>query len=439
MGATLAFRGPPAVLTCPLMLYLLVLGLAAGCDTFEYEGWLGRPVPIAFLDSIPTLPLALAGQPAVIAAIDTGSPRTIVHDKSSTFELGASGALADYRLLTDLAVSRSEVWLYDATRPSVARYIFRDVDVLDLPVGQRGIDAPVKLGAIVGADILAHYAVRLSYETAQLTLRDALPDTWDELAGDCDALRLLETGGYAEQRCLAVFSTPLRGGGTLRLGGDEVSLGPGRLTLPLCLVPDEFDPVPRTLPRSRTGIGATALLVTGLGTSLLSRSTYERVKAVFPAVRELGERMIYLAGGPETGLLVELPRMALVEDRTTELGPCEELHRRRRLLAASAGVITVPEADQSGASVALLQGNIEFAVIDDRSSIWAGLRHELRPLVPDVEVLLGSSVLSAFDLDLDYPNSRSILRCRPNTTDEACRITPRCNATDAPPYCIPPR
>jgi len=146
-----------------------------------------------------------------------------------------------------------------------------------------------------------------------------------------------------------------------------VELPPTRLILPLCLAPLAFNaPILRDPSAdSPSGVDAMAVLATGLGMSVISRSALERVRARGITAQESSARRLFLPYGSEEVTIVELERAAIVSDETIDLGPCGELARRRRLLVASAMGVRDTDRDMNGAAAAIVEGKVPFAVLDD--------------------------------------------------------------------------
>ena len=72
--------------------------------------------------------------------------------------------------------------------------------------------------------------------------------------------------------------------------------------------------------------------------------------------------------------------------------------------------------------VALVQSTVLFAVLDDTRTLIQSLRQELSPFVGDVDVVLGGSFLSHFEVDLDYPSRRVVLQRAEGQAAGACAV-----------------
>jgi len=342
----------------------------------------------------------------------------------------------------DGQVSNTEIRLQHGLQPSVSRFIFPDAQSLDLDIGPIGFDTPFTVGGVVGASLLHHFTVELSYgPTAQLTLSDKIPDSKAELAGECEPDKLLDPQTSATQRCQGVFHTPVVGGGLVAVGDTTMDLPATRLVVSLCLMPDTFDPTKvRGHGAERpSGVPVVAVVATGLGTSVISRSALQRLQVADPTLAPTPGSTLHLPYGAEQASSLTLDRVVVVSDETDELNPCGELALRRRLLVASQ--VPLPEADRQligdksvdGASTAMPGAAVRFAVVDDEAPLIQSLRTELSSTVAVVDVVLGGSFLRYFDFIADYPASRLILRCR---SGETCEILPWCGeASDATPRC----
>lgn len=376
------------------------------------------------IQETPIIPLLIGGKGPITAAIDTGSPLTVVHFRG------------------DGQVSNTEIRLQHGLQPSVSRFIFPDAQSLDLDLGPIGLDTPFTVGGVVGASLLRHFTVELSYgPTPQLTLSDEIPDSKAELAAECDPDKLLDPQTSATQRCQGTFHTPAVGGGLVAVGDTTMDLPATRVVVSLCLMPAAFDPtkVRGHGAESPSGVPVTAVVSTGLGTSVLSRSALRRLQATAPTLTPSPGSTLHLPYGAEQASTLTLDRVAVVSDETDELNPCGELALRRRMLVASQ--VPLSEADREligdksvdGASTAMPGAPVRFAVVDDEAPLIQSLRKELSPAVADVDVVLGGSFLRNFDFVADYPASRVILRCR---AGETCEILPWCGeASDATPRC----
>ncbi len=395
---------------------LLLAGLLAACDTLDYEGWLNRPVPIALVQGIPLVQLRF-GSTETTASVDTSSPLTVV-------EVAGGGA----KMQGDLR-------LQDGAFPEVTRFVFRSLDVYDLALAPVGLDSPIAIRGILGAPLLRHFAVHLSYGAKPtLTLKDEIPDTNLELAADCDPAAMLDpVTAELRNTCQGVFSAGLFGGGLVTVGGETTELSPSRIVVPVCLAPAAFDPTnPNDTGADQpTGVPAMAVLATGLGTTVISRNLVDRLKGAGVTVTETPGATLRLPYGNESVSRIQLS-LATVSDETIELGPCAELARRRRLLVAGRQGIRDEDRDKHGAAVALVSTPVELVVLEDTRPLIQGLRQELSPYVADVDLVLGGSYLQHFEVDLDYPVARLILRCADHVAPTRCRVLPFCSATEAP-------
>jgi hypothetical protein len=362
---------------------------------------------------MPLVQVRYQGGPELTASIDSGSPLTIV-------DLGNTGHRVD-----------GELRLEDAPASQVTRFVFKNPEVFDLAPRTAGLGAGQALQSVLGVPLLRNFVVRLNYVgTSTVTFKDEIPDSRNDLASDCDAAQLLDPDPSKRPRCIGVWGGGLRGGGLVAMGGDSWELPATRLVLPVCLLPDAFDASSATEmgPQQQSGVAATAVLATGQGTSIMSRSLLVRLRASGATLDELSTETLHLPYGDETVTLVDVDQVVAVSDETMDLGPCGELARRRRLLVGSRAGITAFDRDHDGASVASVQ-KVRFAVLDDTRPLIQGLRQELSAYVGDVDMVLGGSFLSSFQVSLDYPGQRVILECAGGT---ACEVLPYCSASDAP-------
>lgn len=331
------------------------------------------------------------------------------------------------------------------------RFIFRNLQTYDLPLSPVGLQSgsgatlsgqTTALGAVLGASLLRNFAVRLAYlgSSPRMTLLDEIPDTHEQLSDDCDHDGLPE---QADPGCAGVFGARPQGGGLLETADGTATLPPTRLVLGVCLVPEVFDrsKADPSLPPAQqqhgaatiSGVPAEAVVSTGLGVTVVSATLADRLRARLGGTVSERAGTLSLPGGSAAVTLLDLPRLALVSGETRELGPCGELALRRRLLLA--GTVGLTAEDQAllddkkinGASAALLAARVEVAVLADESDLLQGLRQELRPATASIDAVLGGDVLKAFEVELDYPASRVILRCAEQTTAQGtCEVLPFC-------------
>ncbi len=344
------------------------------------------------------------------------------------------------------------------------RFIFRDLEVHNFEVRPVGLNKTTVLGGLLGVPLLQHFTVRLDYSPTNptLTLLNGIPDSTEELADDCVHIDLASSSTAKKQRCLAVIGTPRVGGGLIEFdtskGAHETELKATRITVPMCLMPNLFlrDKVkPGDSPSNAqhgaattSGVAAHAVVATGLGTSVMARSVFNRLKARY-SMTETPGATLHLPHGKESVSTVTVERAAIVSSETRWLGPCGELALRRRLIVAPKVGLTeedkalLSDRTFNGASAAVLtadqpgstlpkdkQLTITFAVVEDKSALLQGLRNELRPQTPDVDMVLGGSVLKNFILEVDYPGDRTILACASHRDPSQCEMLPFCAHPD---------
>ncbi|MCC6749503.1 MAG: hypothetical protein IT371_17695 [Deltaproteobacteria bacterium] len=402
---------------------LLTLLLAA-CGRPEVDGFLSKPIPLRLARGMAFALIRYGEGPPLTALLDSAAPVSAL--------AAGGGAAAPHR--------RDALRLLDAEHPEVTRFMVADQDTYEVPMHGVGLDHAQPIQAVVGAPLLSLFSVRLSHagRPPSVTIRDEIPDSTEELAGDCDPWQMVRpTGAGSTSPCPAIFLTRRLGGGILSLGGVEQRTPASRLAVPVCMLAAPFDP--RSDKPERIGPGgvpATAVLSTGLGVSVIARSTFERLRAADPTIPEQVGHTLNLPSGPESVSLTRISRLSLVSDESRDLGPCAEQARRRRLLVANRATAIPSDLDQYGASVAELLAPVELAVLRDDAPLLQGLRQELRTTVPDVDLVLGASVLANFDVDLDYPSERTILRCAATAAGSPCRVLPHCSGRGDRPACL---
>ena len=323
------------------------------------------------------------------------------------------------------------------------RFIFHNLEHYDLPLQSVGLDQSRTLGGLVGAPLLRNFVVRFSYwPLPTLTFLDEIPDSNEELADDCGHGDLINGDGTKLAGCTAVLGTPLHGGGLLQAGEEVTDLPATRLVVDLCMMPDKFDPKKATAgvaPERQThgavktsGVDVQAVVATGMGVTVISASLLDRLKPLLGSLPAQVPRTLHLPYGTEKVTMVSIPRTALVSNETRTLGPCGELALRRRLMVAAVAGQTAEDgsllADKkiNGAGFALLDQDLSFAVVEESSRLIQGLRKELRSSVANIDMVLGGSLLKKLEMEVDYPASRTILRCAAGTAGKGCLVTPFC-------------
>ena len=285
-----------------------------------------------------------------------------------------------------------------------------------------GPDAtPIEVGAMIGADAFAPNALRVDYATSQLTL---FPD----IAGDDDSRGRL---------CEATFDTPFHGGGTLLLGGTEVSFPARRIAVGACLSYQQAVP-PATI--SADGADVELVVSTGIGPTILDESAYARWRTASGSCADL-EKLptgsVWLPSGLMTGKLGTIDRMALVGGTDADRGPCTMVFAHHLLTvqdcasADSACPCPTGETSCSVPSVLELAPTTPIAVLvvpDDDSTLQA-LRAEMRPGTPEIDGILGTAALHATSMDVDAPNNRVLFRC----AGPGCTARPALGTSDIRP------
>jgi hypothetical protein len=342
-----------------------------------------------------------------IAAIDTLSPITVL----DSFDPG-NGLPNPVQRLTDLTLYATT----SSTPGTVPRSRFVDLTVFDLhPCAEARPDQycqvgspsdPREITAILGADALRERAVRFDFSTSSLTF---FPD----IAGSAEA---------RGRACEAVFGSPFSGGGTLLIGGGEVSFTGTRIALGACLA---FDP--ESLVEKDRGVDVRMVLSTGLGLSVIGEGAYQRYRTfcqthacVDPGATDgLPTGQILLPSGPVDVHLATVEDIALVSEGADDRGPCKELHANHLMTRDACNdpneAANCPCNDNNtfcttGSAVELRQ-SFQVAIVPDSTPVLQALRAELRPDLPEVDGILGINALANVGLDVDYPNNRLVARC----------------------------
>ncbi len=334
---------------------------------------------------------------------------------------------------------RTSLAVLDANSEAVVgRATFWDVAALRMLIPSLGPSGQTaRYDGIIGGDLLRKYTVRLVYDEdttcalpwldsgfapPSIKFSNALPDSDKELAND----------GFA------VIDYKLAGGGTAMVDDRELNFGATRVTVGVCVEPDPYWPdaepamvvdcdnltaeVETLVPVS--GVDAFGLIATGTQPLVLTESFYENLSgqmgAGWPAGGETATT-IDLPEGTVSAVRADLTRVALVGDRYDSRGPCAELAHRRRvdLALRFCPTKTASEVGKRGASVlevdterGAAQGvSLPAYRIPDSTMLMAGLQAEVSTQIPGIDLLVGAALLRHFELWLDYPDSRVVMRC----------------------------
>lgn len=413
-----------------------MLLIAAACSAMACDPGVTTitPFPIAVDPDSVTIMVGVdldrTGAP-VPAVIDTMSPLTVVDP------------VPRGEARTEPRRRSRELTIYSAgPGEPVAQARFPGVDTLDLRpcagtaddgdracvLGFAGEERPIPV--ILGADLWARGAIRFGFADNQISL---FPD----ISGSNQARAHL---------CEAVFPQPFYGGGTLLVGGAEVSFNGRRIAVGACLLAEsaagggacplaEEDEAPDAAPPAPlpdvNALNALFVISTGIPITLVSQSFFDRYRTACATLgvscdTALGPaETLHLVSGPITVRRATIVDLALVSEFSDERGPCQELYAsaymRRCGDCISPAQDACPCKDddrfcRAGAAVTLRQA-VEVAVVPDTSALLQALRDELRPALPELDGILAPSALEPLVLDVDYNNNRVIARCDPDHTD----------------------
>lgn len=266
-------------------------------------------------------------------------------------------------------------------------------------------DAPRPFNALIGLDAFGGDALRLRLASDEIFV---LPDV---AGSDLRRARV----------CDAVMETPFRGGGTLVLGGTEITFTNWRIAIDTCMQPKPA----RLLAQSARGVDALFVLSTAIGPSVITATAYERLRqldASVPAADTLPAHTIVLPSGPMTGNLGSIPSIALVSNSgSNPRAPCRQMWASHLLALRDCLSgddcpcdTTMGETFCSVPAVVELQPaapGLRVLIVADTEPTIQALRTELRPDRPEVDGILGSEALQALELDIDYVHDRLLARC----------------------------
>ncbi len=385
---------------------VVLCATAAGCDvltsSFRTNEFSGDPYPILVENTTGALVVGVreAGSDADrIAVLDVMSPWTLI-DRGPDVEQSIDS--------TTLTLMGARMPGGELTLPRAAFVDKRilnlhpcDLSVQECTVGPAGGERP--FSALVGLDSFGGDALRLRLSSDEIFV---LPD----IAGD-DIRR--------GRSCDAVFPSPFRGGGTLVIGGTEVSFASWRIAIDACIQPSPK----RLLAQSARGANAMFVVSTGIGVSMLTVTAYQRYRELdvinIPPVEMLPEVAVSLPSGPIVGNAGTIPSIALVGNSSgNPRAPCRQMWASHLLAARDCE----PGDDcpcTDGKKFCGVPGLVELApaggipilVVPDNDRTIQALRTELRPDRPDVDGILGTDALHLLELDLDVPHDRLLARC----------------------------
>ncbi|MFH2005969.1 MAG: hypothetical protein ABI333_05210 [bacterium] len=366
------------------------------------------------------------------------------------------GALESTGEGTALALVKISFAVLDATSPEVVgRAAFWDVSALALVMPTLGpAGGTDSFDGILGGDLLRKYAVRLVYDGDEncalpwlgssfappsIKFSEALPDSDGELSSD----------GFG------VIDFDLAGGGVASVNDTEHEFSATRVAVGVCVEPDPYEPellsfecaddketrlseLRAAVPES--GVDAFGLIATGTRPVVLSESFGNHLAGMMQAMDPawpasgVSSTTLHLPEGPLVAQRFELSRLALVGNRRSDMGPCRELALRRRVDLAVRFCQDAAVKDTLGdRAAAVLELDVTRAAsglattlsayqIADTSALLTGLRAETSSEIPAVDLLIGAEFLRHFEVWLDYPDTRLVMRClnyvEPRVTDK---------------------
>jgi hypothetical protein len=421
----------------PRAIVLVLTGALGGCtlitDSFLINDFSGDPFPVSVETSSGAIIVGMrhGGDVDRVAVLDLLSPITVIDSMTGdapqvTFDdLTLLGQRAPGQL--DLPRARFPDAQLVALHPCENECA---VDEADCEPNQCNVGAPGAkrlFDGIIGADVLAGDAVRLRL-------------------GDNQLFVLADVGGDDRGRtlsCDGVFSSPYRGGGTLVISGTELPFGNRRITLQACLGPNS-DPDPsKMIPEGARGTDALLVATTGIGISMVNEATYARYRDGHPgapALADLAQATVYMPSGLVAGRRAHVDALALVgAPISNSLAPCRQIYAHRLLTTYKLDeTACTPDSNNQlpfdcpcddnstfcGVPAVLEltpPAGIDVLVIPDSDPTLQALRTELRPDQPEVDGLLGTDLLRAAEIDVDYPHDRLLARCR----GDGCLTRPR--------------
>jgi hypothetical protein len=394
-------------------------------DSFLTNEFSGDPYPINVETASGAIVVGMrqaSGTDDRVAVLDLLSPFTVIDPGP---KVAPSLAYADLTLLGIPGPTDPRGRMLDLST-ALPRARFTEAQVISLhPCGTDSATCNVgptgtrPFAGIIGADVLAGDAVRLRLGDNQIFV---LPDIGGKDRG-------------LTYSCDAVFDSPYRGGGTLVFPSTELPFGNRRIALQACLGPE---PAPGATPQGQRGADALLVVSTSIGISIIDEAAYERYRnahlaAAPPALATLPVDSVFLPSGKVSGRRAKLDALTLVATSTSNaLAPCRQVYAHHLLAEYAVSdsdcqrhgndppAVDCPCENAKGfcAVPAMLELTppagigIDVLVVPDTEPTLQALRTELRPDQPEVDGLLGTDVLRAAEIDVDYPHDRLIARCR---------------------------
>src|SRR5262249_46589080 len=141
-------------------------------------------------------------------------------------------------------------------------------------------------------------------------------------------------------------------------------------------------------------------------------------------VAQLPAGEVFLPSGPIVGHLATIPNLALVARASTSGTACRHVYAHHLLEdhncdPTSEDCPCSKDDDDNGDGFCSQPAVVELnpaaglpvlVIADDEPTLQA-LRAELRPDQPEVDGILGTSALTALEMDVDYPHDRVLARC----------------------------
>jgi hypothetical protein len=402
-------------LACAGVIACALGGCTLITDSFLTNEFSGDPFPIHVETSSGAVVLGIrtAGTGDHVAVLDLLSPLTVTDPGP---DLPPSVSYVDITLLGKPGPTDPLGGTFELST-ALPRARFTEAQVISMHPC-KGPSATCTVGptgtrpftGIIGADVLAGDAVRLRLGDNQIFV---LPDV-----GGKDRGRTLS--------CEAVFDSPYRGGGTLVFPSTELAFGNRRITLQACLGPAPDAPV-----QGQRGADALLVMSTGIGTSIIDETAYERYRGahladLVPELASLPIDAVFLPSGRVSGRRANLRALTLVAASTSNaLAPCRQVYAHHLLAKANCSDSDDCPCENGKdfcAVPAMLEltppSGVDVLVVPDTEPTLQALRTELRPDQPEVDGLIGTDVLRAAELDVDYPHDRLLARC----PGDSCRV-----------------
>ena len=210
----------------------------------------------------------------------------------------------------------------------------------------------------------------------------------------------------------AVIDMTLSQSSMISVYNHSVDIDPKNIAIFTCMGMNHLD---TTTP---SGTDFLLILSTGIGTTILSRTAYEKYAAQHNTlpISQLPLTNFHFPSGTVHTHTTTIPTMALINRKTISVSPCEEWR-----IAATSGTClsqdtcACPGGEtvcETTAAVTLTPTDeIQIAILPDEHRIFQSFYNDPDHNLPQINGILGLAALNNLDFNIDYPNERLVIQC----------------------------